>query len=60
MAVNHQVHTTPVLAMKALYRLLGIALVFFLIGGTIFLFTWDIPPPSAPIEKVIPNERFPN
>ena len=46
--------------MKALYRLLGIALVFFLIGGTIFLFTWDIPPPSAPIEKVIPNERFPN
>jgi len=46
--------------MRVLYRLLGIALVLSLIGGAIFLLTWDIPPPSAPIKKVIPNERFPS
>jgi len=25
----------------------------------VFLMTWDIPPPSSTIEKVIPNERLP-
>ena len=29
-----------------------------LVGGTIFLATWDMPPPSAVTEKVIPNDRF--
>jgi len=28
-------------------------------GGFAFLSTWDIPPPLAPVEKVIPNDRFP-
>ena len=28
------------------------------IGGVAFLLTWDIPPPSQQVEKVIPNERF--
>ena len=28
-------------------------------GLGVFLMTWDIPPPSGEIEKVIPNERFP-
>ena len=46
--------------MRVLYRLLGITLVLSLIGSAIFLLTWDIPPPSAPIKKVIPNERFPS
>lgn len=27
-------------------------------GGGAFLLTWDIPAPVAPVEKVIPNERF--
>lgn len=27
-------------------------------GGVAFLATWDIPAPSAKVEKVIPNERF--
>jgi hypothetical protein len=30
-----------------------------LIGGAVFLSTWDIPPPTAHVEKVIPNERLP-
>ncbi len=29
-----------------------------LIGGAIVLTTWDMPAPTATIEKVIPNERF--
>jgi len=29
-----------------------------LVGGTIFLATWDMPPPSAVTEKVISNDRF--
>jgi hypothetical protein len=27
-------------------------------GGFAFLSTWDIPPPSKPVEKVIPNEKL--
>ncbi len=29
-----------------------------MVGGVIFLATWDMPPPSAVTEKVIPNDRF--
>ncbi len=51
---------TPEFIMRVFYRLFGIVLTLFLIGGAVFLLTWDIPPPSAPIKKVIPNERFPS
>jgi len=27
-------------------------------GGVAFLATWDIPPPTARVEKVIANDRF--
>ena len=27
-------------------------------AGAVFLATWEIPPPSAKVEKVIPDERF--
>jgi hypothetical protein len=27
-------------------------------GGVVFLATWDIPPPTHPVEKVIANDRF--
>jgi hypothetical protein len=30
-----------------------------LLGGVIFLVTWDIPPPTARVEEVIPDERLP-
>jgi hypothetical protein len=37
-------------------------LVFLILGlivtGAVFLLTWDIPPPSATIEIVIPDDRF--
>ena len=31
-----------------------------LIGGAVFLATWEIPAPSAPVEKVISDEKFPS
>jgi hypothetical protein len=34
-------------------------IVLILAGGAAFLLTWDIPAPTAPVEKVIPNDRFP-
>jgi hypothetical protein len=27
-------------------------------AGAAFLATWDMPPPTATVEKVIPNDRF--
>ena len=45
--------------MRVIYRLLGIAVLLGMVGGVVFLMTWDIPPPSSTIEKVIPNERLP-
>jgi len=41
----------------AIFAALLVAVV--LVGGAIFLATWDIPPPSAKVEKVLPNDRFP-
>jgi hypothetical protein len=28
-------------------------------GGTVFLATWDIPAPTARIEKAIPDDKLP-
>lgn len=35
-----------------------ITVLILVVGGVGFLATWDMPPPSAPVEKVIPNDRF--
>lgn len=32
--------------------------VILLVGGAVFLATWEIPAPSEQIEKTIPNVRF--
>lgn len=29
------------------------------LGGVVFLATWDIPAPVSTIEKVLPDDRFP-
>lgn len=44
--------------MVFLTRLLVILVLLVLVGGVVVLATWDMPPPSAPVEKVIPNDRF--
>ena len=38
----------------------AIVVVLGLLGsGVVYLVTWEIPPPAAPVEKVLPDERFP-
>ncbi len=37
-----------------------IVILLTLIGGGIFLVTWEIPAPTAKVERVLPNDRFPN
>ncbi len=29
------------------------------VGGAVFLATWDIPAPTQRVEEVLPNDRFP-
>jgi len=45
--------------MSRLSRALAILILVAVAGGAIFLMTWDIPPPTAQIERVIPNDTFP-
>jgi hypothetical protein len=37
---------------------LVVAILIVLLGGALFLSLWNPPPPSRPIEKVLPNARF--
>ena len=46
--------------MKNISRFIFFFLVIVIIGAVFFLSTWDIPAPSIEIEKVIPNDKFPN
>jgi hypothetical protein len=43
---------------KLSYIFIVLALLI-LVGGAVFLVTWDIPPPSTVVEKEIPDARFP-
>ena len=45
--------------MSTLIRVLLVALLVVLLGGMIFLVTWDIPPPTVTIERPIADERLP-
>ena len=43
--------------MNMISRIIIAVLAIVVIGGAVFLATWDIPAPSASVEKVIPNDR---
>jgi hypothetical protein len=45
--------------MSTVTRVLLVVLLVVVLGGTVFLVTWDIPPPTARIEQVIPDDQFP-
>ena len=50
---------------KALYSckyliFTGILIFAGITGAFIFLATWDIPAPSSTVEKVLPDDSFPN
>jgi hypothetical protein len=44
--------------MSKLARVVILLFVVVIVGAGIFLATWNIPAPSAPVEKVIPNDRL--
>ncbi len=35
------------------------AVVVAVAGGGLFLITWEIPPPTTQVEKILPDESFP-
>ncbi len=45
--------------MSTVTRILLLALLVVILGGVLFLITWDIPPPTTRIEREIPAERLP-
>ena len=45
--------------MRKLTTIIAVAVLVLLGAGAAFLATWDIPPPSAKVEKVVPDDRFP-
>ncbi|MEE9544822.1 MAG: hypothetical protein V3V55_04395 [Rhodospirillales bacterium] len=45
--------------MKNFSTLVFVAVIAAIVGGAVFLDSWDIPAPVADVEKVIPDERFP-
>ncbi|MGE4220304.1 MAG: hypothetical protein AB7G39_12735 [Alphaproteobacteria bacterium] len=44
--------------MSLLTKIALFTIILIVVGGAIFLTTWDIPAPSHQVEKVIDNGRF--
>ena len=45
--------------MSKFSRIVALIVLVVIVGGAVFLATWRIPAPTARVEKVIPNDRFP-
>lgn len=45
--------------MSTINRFLLVLLLVIVLGGGVFLVTWDIPPPTARVEHVLPDNQFP-
>jgi hypothetical protein len=45
--------------MSTINRMLLVLLLVLVLGGAVFLVTWDIPPPTARVERVVPDDQFP-
>ena len=45
--------------MKNISRIVIAVVAVVIAGGFAFLATWDIPAPRAPVERVLPDDRFP-
>ena len=45
--------------MKNISRFVLVVAFLSLVGGAVFLATWDIPPPVKNVERVLPDDRFP-
>ena len=44
--------------MKIYLRIVFIVLLLLVAGALVFLVTWDMPPPTKPIVREIPDARF--
>ena len=44
---------------KTTLLLLSLVVILVAAGG-LFVLTWEIPPPTVPVEKVLSDDRFPN
>lgn len=44
--------------MSKFARLVLLLILVVIVGFGVFLATWDIPPPSAPVQKEISNDRL--
>ena len=44
--------------MSSLVRIVLVLVLLIIVGGVAALAMWDIPAPSAKVEKVIPDDRF--
>lgn len=45
--------------MKRFTLVLVVIVLALIVTGVVFLATWDIPPPSEKVEKVLDDGRFP-
>jgi len=45
--------------MKSFSKVILVLVLAMIVGGGIFLATWDIPAPDMKIERVLPDDRFP-
>jgi hypothetical protein len=45
--------------MSTINRVLLVLLLVLVLGGTVFLVTWEIPPPTARVERVVPDDKLP-
>ena len=45
--------------MRKLSLIVIVIVLAVLVGGGAYLATWEIPPPTTAVEKVLPDERFP-
>jgi hypothetical protein len=45
--------------MKRVSLIATVLAVVLLVGGAVFLATWDIPAPKSVVERVLPNDKFP-
>jgi hypothetical protein len=45
--------------MSTINRFLLVLLLVLGLGGAVFLVTWDIPPPTSRVERLLPDNQFP-
>lgn len=49
----------PLGLMSTINRVFLVLLLVLALGGTVFLVTWEIPPPTSRVEQVLPDDQFP-